>query len=136
MNGGDAEPDAIRFDLVATEAQRLNGSLARSLQGFKDSTVHAVAAIGNPQRFFDLLRANGIQVIEHSFPDHAAIAISDLRFGDQFNIFLTEKDVVKLDRNISDKYWFVPVDLIMDAENSAAMMTQIVSRLREYSGSR
>jgi len=136
VNGGDAEPGAIRFDLVATEAQRLNGSLARSLQGFKDSTVHAVAAIGNPQRFFDLLRANGIQVIEHSFPDHAAIAISDLRFGDQFNIFLTEKDVVKLDRNISDKYWFVPVDLIMDAENSAAMMTQIVSRLREYSGSR
>jgi len=31
-----------------------------------------VAGIGNPKRFFDLLRTYGIQVIEHSFPDHAA----------------------------------------------------------------
>lgn len=136
VNGGDAQPDAIRFELLASDAQRINGSLARPLQGFRDSTVHAVAAIGNPQRFFDLLRANGIQVIEHSFADHASIAISELRFGDDFDIFMTEKDAVKLGRKLSDKYWYVPVDLAMDTADSTLVLEQIESRLRECGDSR
>jgi tetraacyldisaccharide 4'-kinase len=117
--------NAIAFELQASDACRLNGSLARPLQGFKDTTVHAVAGIGNPKRFFDLLRGHGIQVIEHGFPDHASITQADLQFGDDFEVFMTEKDAVKLSRKISDRYWFVPVDLIMDAEESGALIDRI-----------
>jgi len=130
VNGTTEIPNAIAFELVATDASRLNGSLARPLQGFKDTTVHAVAGIGNPKRFFDLLRVYGIQVIEHSFPDHAAITRSQIEFGDDFNVFMTEKDAVKLGRNLSDRYWHVPVELRMDPVKAADFIEQIESRLR------
>ncbi len=130
VNGVTEMRNAIAFELQAFEANRLNGSLARPLPGFKDTTVHAVAGIGNPQRFFDLLRAQGIQVIEHSFPDHAAISQADLQFGDDFEVFMTEKDAVKFGKNLSDKYWSVPVEFEMDATKSAAFLEQIELRLR------
>ena len=131
VNGGTRDTAAYRFELIASEACRLNGSLTRPLAGFKDKTVHAVAAIGNPKRFFDTLREQGIQVIEHSFPDHQAIAKSELRFGDDFDVFMTEKDAVKLGRKHSDKYWFVPVDFAMESVRSISLMDQIVVRLQQ-----
>ena len=125
-----AEQNAITFTLVASEVVRLNGSLTRPLERFAGKTVHAVAAIGNPQRFFDLLRGWGIQVIEHRFPDHAALSRSDLKFADDFEVFMTEKDAVKLERDMKDKYWFVPVRLEMDPLHAAPMLAQIESRVR------
>ena len=136
VNGATEIPNAIAFELLATDASRLNGSLARPLQRFKDMTVHAVAGIGNPHRFFDLLRAYGIQVIEHSFPDHAAITKSQIEFGDDFNIFMTEKDAVKLGRNLPDKFWFVPVDLNMDPLKANDLIEHIEKRLRSCGDAR
>lgn len=124
------ELDAIIFELVASDASRLNGSETRPLSEFADTTVHAVAAIGNPGRFFDLLRAHRIQVIEHSFPDHARLRKSDLQFGDSFEILMTEKDAVKLSRSLPDKFWYVPVELVMDDALSSSLLEKIDSRLR------
>ena len=60
-NGESAtEQNAISFELIANEICRLNGSLVRPVEGFKGTTVHGVAAIGNPARFFDMLRALGM----------------------------------------------------------------------------
>lgn len=125
-----AEQNAISFELVATEACRLNGSLARPIERFAGTTVHAVAAIGNPGRFFDLLRAHDIQVIEHAFPDHAVLSEREFEFGDGFDVFMTEKDAVKLGRNGKDKLWYVPVELSMDPVLAAPLVEQIESRLR------
>ena len=129
VNGGDFN-GATRFDLVAGDARRLNGSLLRPLQGFRDKTVHAVAGIGNPQRFFDLLRAHGIQVIEHGFADHATIRPAELDFGDDFDVFMTEKDAVKMSDRLPDKYWYVPVDLEMDKVSASVLIASIESRLQ------
>jgi len=129
VNGSAEMENAIAFELLASDASRLNGSLMRPLEGFRNTTVHAVAAIGNPKRFFDLLRGHGIQVIEHSHPDHAILGKADLEFADKFEVFLTEKDAVKLGRNLADKYWFVPVDLSMDAVKSSELIDRIVDRL-------
>jgi tetraacyldisaccharide 4'-kinase len=135
VNGGDYD-DAIRFDLQATKAQRLNGSLARPLAGFRDTTVHAVAGIGNPQRFFDLLRESGIQVIEHAFSDHAVIGLSDLKFGDDFDVFMTGKDAVKLGTEMPDKFWSVPVDLIMSDDKAAALFLDTIDARLKSCGDR
>lgn len=126
-----AEQNAVKFELLATEASRLNGSLTRSIDRFAGTTVHAVAGIGNPARFFDLLRAKGIQIIEHANADHAPLAREDLDFGDNFEIFMTEKDAVKLGRNVSDKFWQVPVELYMDSVLALPLIEQIESRLRD-----
>jgi len=125
-----AEQNAIPFELVAAEASRLNGSLTRRIERFAGTTVHAVAGIGNPARFFDLLRTVGIQVIEHAYADHAALTKTDLDFGDDFDVFMTEKDAVKLGRSIADKYWYVPVELQMDPVHALPLIEQIESRLR------
>ena len=124
------EQNAIEFELAATEVARLNGSLTRSIDKFAGTTVHGVAAIGNPQRFFDQLRAHGMQVIEHAFPDHATLNRQDLRFGDDFEVLMTEKDAVKLSGISDDRYWQVPVELRMDAVEAGPWLEQIESRLR------
>lgn len=125
-----AEQNATPFELVATESCRLNGSLTRPIERFAGTTVHAVAGIGNPTRFFDLLREQGIQIIEHAFADHAALAKTDLEFGDDFEVFMTEKDAVRLDHSVPDKYWYVPVDLHMDPVHALPLIEQLESRLR------
>lgn len=129
-----AELNAVEFDLVATEASRLNGSLTRPIERFAGTTVHAVAGIGNPSRFFELLRALDIQVIEHSFTDHAVLNVKELDFGDDFEVFMTEKDAVKLGRRINDKFWYVPVELQMDPVLALPLIEQIESRLRGWQG--
>ncbi len=65
------------------------------LLDFKDKTVHAVAGIANPLRFFNQLRKHGINVIEHAFADHYQYRPSDFEFGDDLPILMTEKDAVK-----------------------------------------
>jgi len=59
------------------------------------SRVRAVAGIGNPARFFATLRALGLEVIEHPFPDHHRFTAADLAFGDGLPVVMTEKDAVK-----------------------------------------
>jgi tetraacyldisaccharide-1-P 4'-kinase len=53
-----------------------------------------------------------------------------LEFGDDFDVFMTEKDAVKLGRNLPDKFWFVAVDLSMDPVKATEFVEQIIIRLR------
>ena len=122
--------NAIEFRLVAAEVCRLNGSLKRPIERFAGTTVHAVAAIGNPGRFFDTLRGHGIQVIEHAFPDHTPLRPEQLDFGDNFDILMTEKDAVKFPHQVSDRYWYVPVDVEIDTTDASPWLEQIESRMR------
>jgi tetraacyldisaccharide 4'-kinase len=129
-NLAPVEQDAIEFELVATEVRRLDGSAARPIDAFAGETVHAVAAIGNPGRFFDMLRAHGMQVIEHAYRDHAPLGKSDLEFGDDRRVLMTEKDAVKVVSGLDDRYWAVPVDLSMDPVVSGPWLEHIESCLR------
>jgi tetraacyldisaccharide 4'-kinase len=124
------EQNAIEFQLAASEVSRLNGSLTRPIDRFSATTVHGVAAIGNPQRFFDMLRSHGMQVIEHAFRDHARLRRSDLEYGDDFEVLMTEKDAVKVNATMSDKYWTVPVELSIEPVVAGPWIEQVVSRLR------
>ena len=122
--------NAIQFRLAGTDACRLNGSLSRPLARFAGTTVHAVAAIGNPGRFFDMLRGHGMQVIEHAYADHARLRPGELDFADNFDILMTEKDAVKFRRQVSDRFWYVPVDVEIDTVDAAPWLEQIESRMR------
>jgi tetraacyldisaccharide 4'-kinase len=125
-----AEQNAILFELVAMEVRRLNGSLTRPVADFAGTTVHAVAAIGNPERFFAMLRDADIQVLEHAWPDHAALALADLSFADDFVVLMTEKDAVKIGSHAGDRYWCVPVNLVMDPALASPWLAQIESRMK------
>ena len=91
--------------------------------------MHAVAGIGNPVRFFDQLRAAGLQVIEHALRDHEALTRGDLEFGDDFDVFMTEKDAVKLGAGMPDKFWYLPVEFSLAPEGEEVLMNRIIERL-------
>lgn len=83
---------------------------------FKDFKVHAVAGIGNPKRFFDELRAMGLEIIEHPFPDHYYFTRQDIKLGENEVVIMTEKDAVKCREFVDDRYFFVPVEAKLPEE--------------------
>ena len=82
-----------------------------SLSQFSGQTVHAVAGIGHPQRFFNTLKDHGIECIPHEFPDHHAFTISDLHFGDDLPVLMTEKDAVKCKGFYLPRHWYLLIDI-------------------------
>jgi len=100
--------------LKASQAVSLLDSSARDLHAFAGQRVHAVAAIGNPRRFFRMLRSFGLQVSPHELPDHAAVESADIEFGDSLPVLMTEKDAVKCQRLARAQHWYVPVSVCFD----------------------
>jgi tetraacyldisaccharide 4'-kinase len=71
--------------------------------------LHAVAGIGEPQRFFDHLAALGLQCAHHAFPDHHRYVEADFDFdGDA--ILMTEKDALKCGGLAAPPIWVLPVE--------------------------
>jgi tetraacyldisaccharide 4'-kinase len=126
-NGGSAQPGEVPMRLagdVAVPVERT--ATTRPLAAFAGSRVHAVAAIGNPGRFFDGLRAHGIEVVEHAFADHHAFVADDLAFDDGLPVLMTEKDAVKCVRFATSLHWCVPVR----AQLPEAFFDDIAGRLK------
>ena len=72
-------------------------------------TVHAIAGIGNPDRYFSYLRNQKMNIIMHEFPDHYAFTAEDLQFGDDAPVVMTEKDAVKCQAFAKNNYWYLPI---------------------------
>jgi tetraacyldisaccharide 4'-kinase len=78
---------------------------ARDLAGRK---LHAVAGIGEPQRFFDHLAVLGLDFEAHAFPDHHRYTRADFALaGDA--ILMTEKDALKCAGLTPLPIWVLPV---------------------------
>ena len=73
------------------------------------SSLVAIAAIGNPQRFYSTLAKLGLEFTPYSYPDHYQFKVEDLDFKES-QIIMTEKDAVKCHSFISDKLYYLPVE--------------------------
>ena len=108
---GEASSNECRMHLVGTKVQSLSDPhVFQDLSEWQGTTVHGVAGIGNPGRFFAHLRAHGLNVLEHPFPDHHRFEEKDLRFSDTLPVLMTEKDAVKCRGFASPCLWYVPVN--------------------------
>ena len=98
-------------------------------------TAHAVAGIGNPERFFKGLEQSGWTIIRHPFPDHHAYRPSDLAFGDDLPVIMTEKDAVKCHRfPPSDELknsWYLPVEAEFEAGFMQTLTGQIMNLVKQ-----
>ena len=101
----------------------------RSIDAFAGKAVHAVAGIGNPQRFFDLLESHGLVVTPHPFPDHHAYGADDLVFSPELPVMMTEKDAVKCRRLSCGQCWVVHIEVQPDA----SFVHRLNVALKEYS---
>lgn len=102
-----------------------NPQQIESLDSFRGTPVHAVAGIGNPKRFFGVLRQKGLNLIEHPFPDHHRFTESDITFDDTLDILMTEKDAVKCRRFANKHAWLVPADTKMDERFSLRLEREL-----------
>ena len=87
--------------------------------------LHAIAGIGNPQRFFDHLARLGLTTVSHAFPDHYAYRASDLDFRDCDALLMTEKDAVKCEA-FAREHWYA---LEVEAELAPAFFEFILAKL-------
>lgn len=110
------EPDYFTMNTSIESAVNLQTSQTVPLTEFDEQTVHAVAGIGHPQRFFDALIDAGLTVIPHAFADHHRYTSNDLAFNDDAPVLMTEKDAVKCRQFRQSNYWAVPLTADVDTE--------------------
>jgi len=108
------------------------GASLRSLASFRGAGVHAVAAIGNPQRFFDMLRQAGLTIYEHPMPDHHPFEPADLDFGDTLPVLMTEKDAVKCAAFADERCWFVPVTAEFSEAEGRGLIDVVLARVHAH----
>jgi tetraacyldisaccharide 4'-kinase len=88
-----------------------------------------VAGIGHPEQFFSMLRAEGLEVIPHPFPDHAALALKDVDFA-YGPVLMTEKDAVKLPAVDNAQLWVVPAEASLPEAEADDLVTRIRGLVR------
>lgn len=96
-------------------------------EAFQGRTIAAVAGIGHPERFFNMLESLGISCTCHPFPDHHPFRPSDLPPG---TVLMTEKDAVKCEGFDREDIWVLSVD----AQVEEGLQTMIVNTLKRKHG--
>jgi tetraacyldisaccharide 4'-kinase len=98
------------------------------LEDLRGVRVHAVAGIGNPERFFALLRSFGLTIMPHVFADHHAFTARDLALPGEWPILMTEKDAVRCTQFANDRLGFVPVTAQFSAEDAQNLLVEVNAR--------
>ncbi len=122
----------FRMDLGHETFFKLSGGDANTASEFQimhgEKKIHALAGIGNPQRFFDHLKRLGISsVATHPFSDHHAFMRAELNFPDADIILMTEKDAVKCKAFADDRMWAMRVDALMPPEFDEFILQRLKS---------
>jgi tetraacyldisaccharide 4'-kinase len=104
LNGSAAKAPIVhsrvfRFEVVPTAVLGLDGTSCEAPATFaaamRGRTLDAIAGIGEPRRFFDLLAAIGVTARAHPLGDHASIDPAWLATLPGERLIMTEKDAVK-----------------------------------------
>ena len=92
-----------------------NLSNQQSLQSIAEQylprKMTAVAALGNPQRFFDSLQQHGVVAKCIGLPDHSTYTSVFFKDIDAKCILITEKDAVKCAGITDERIWVVPMSV-------------------------
>lgn len=125
----------IPMRVQGTRAWALNEQgRSQPLSEFRGRRVHAVAGLGNPQRFFDMLGAEGLDVIAHPLDDHHRFTGRELHFDDELPVLITEKDAVKCSALKLPNVWVVPAEAQLPQSFADALHRRLCA-IRTASGS-
>ena len=134
LNGCAASPvqaivrPVFAMRLLAESFHRLDETTTCTAADLTGRSLHAVAGIGAPQRFFDQLSAMGLSFVEHAFPDHHDFCAEDLAFTGAA-ILTTEKDAVKLARlSLPLPVWVLPVKAEVSPDLAAYVLEKLNGR--------
>jgi tetraacyldisaccharide 4'-kinase len=105
--------------------QSISNNQSITLSSFRNRTIHAVCGIGNPDRFFAMLRQAQFNIVPHIFPDHYLYQATDLQFNDDMPVVMTEKDAAKCVQFAKDNWWYVPVASIVEKKLEENLLLKI-----------
>lgn len=133
LNGEGAVPDlpdgVVRMRFEPTRFKRLTGSDSLDPTGMlahiRGRQVHAVAGIGNPERFFGQLESMGMTLAgRHAFADHHAYRQEDFdAMGDI--VVMTDKDAVKCTGLDLDDAWSLGIEARLPKEWEARLLSRV-----------
>ncbi len=128
VNGSGAFqcPNSTPMQLLHDQWLSVQDNQPIALEVLKKTQVHAVAGIGRPSRFYDTLRASGLEVIEHSFPDHHNYTEEDVSFQDALPVIMTEKDAVKCRQlSLPSNYYYLTVKVELATSFKASLQQRL-----------
>ena len=136
LNGMEAVGEnTFSMQLFGQSAEQLvNRTQTKCLKDLpKNLSIAAAAGIGNPERFFSMLKHLGVQLQEHiALPDHFDYSTNPFEALSADIILITEKDAVKCSRRTSlasdPRLWVVPVE----AAIAGPFSEHLVEKLRGY----
>lgn len=106
-------------------------TLAQIADQYLPNKITAVAALGNPQRFFDDLLKQGIAGKTIALSDHATYTTEFFSKIHAQCILITEKDAVKCAAISDDRIWVVPLSLSI-TDSFAEWLQSILQRPNPY----
>jgi tetraacyldisaccharide 4'-kinase len=108
--GGQPLHPPFRMELLPGDAYRVNDpAMVRPLGSFRGRRLTAAAGIGNPQRFFAMLRGVGLSFHRMPLDDHHRYKDNPFQWRNSEAVLMTEKDAVKCARFDEARMWAVPV---------------------------
>ena len=133
-----AKPDGLDVSIMQLRPNSvcsIDDTQQYSVEEFRQKntgeTVHAIAGIGNPQRFFDMLDKLGINADSRAYSDHHIFEREDFdSFKTGSAIIMTEKDAVKCRALGLTNAWYVPVDTCLPEEFEHIFKDQLVKLTR------
>ena len=126
INGPGVERrGAIRMQLEPEAVVSISDGTRRPLSDYSGRAVVAAAAIGNPERFFAMLRAHGLLIETRTLPDHACFTPALAGAGQGKPVLLTEKDAVKCGGTGWTDAGYVEVSPVVDAAAAEGLMARV-----------
>ncbi len=134
VNGGTsiASADTYRMQIIGKYAeQMIDRQQVLALSSLQNKRVVAVAGIGHPERFFEMLRSQGVALESAlALPDHFDFSTNPFVEIKADIILITEKDAVKCSRiagiGQDARLWVVPVE----ASIAGTLAQDILEKLR------
>lgn len=144
-NGGEAKQNEISMTLVADDLLPVSGAQDPALSDTTPLSEHmphtgdkvvAMAAIGNPERYFETLTQLGYQVIQsRGFEDHQDFVQSELdELAGGSPLLMTEKDAVKCREMKSENWWYLPVNAKLSAEFDQQLIERLQKAVQDKKG--
>ena len=137
-NARPDDVDVTEMHLRASVVRSIDGATEYEVEEFRQKhtgiRLHAVAGIGNPARFFNMLEGMGFDLELNGFPDHHYYTHRDFdSLASGSAIIMTEKDAVKCRSLKLKNAWYVPVETHLSAEFEGTFKQQLTKLVKQRS---
>ncbi|MEC8421454.1 MAG: tetraacyldisaccharide 4'-kinase [Pseudomonadota bacterium] len=102
------------FTYKADKLINLKNGKSQNIKDYSGKVFHLILTISDSYFVEEVLKDNNIKYISHFYPDHFNINDTMLEFDDNYDILLTEKELVKITNMENTKIFYIPTEISVD----------------------